>query len=47
MLDQIFFEDCQYIINNSKLNKIKKKKNFNTWCKWIFCFIPSSSTKFM
>lgn len=26
MLDQIFFEDCQYIIKNSKLNKIKKKK---------------------
>ncbi len=26
MSDQIFSDDCQYIIKNSKLNKIKKKK---------------------
>ena len=26
MFDQIFFDDCKYIINNTRLSKIENKK---------------------
>ena len=42
MLDQIFSEDCEHIIKNTNLTKIKNTKVLILGSNGFFCNVPSS-----